>query len=70
MPGTTAKLRNTSETAGCKFASDLSFALDSGLSWSNRAGVAGRRMFDFNSCSHAAAHAVVVRGPDKGWEPL
>lgn len=57
---------NTSDTAGCKLAADISFALDSGLSFSKGAGWAGECVFGFSSCSHAAAHAAVVSGPDRG----
>lgn len=66
MPGTIAKPFNTSDTAGCKLAADISFALDSGLSFSKGAALATESVCGLNSCSHASAHAVVVSGPDRG----
>ena len=66
MPGITARPLNTSDTAGCKLAADISFALDSGLSFSKGAGLAGKSAFEVKLCSHAAAHAVVVGRSDTG----
>lgn len=66
----TAKPLNTSDTAGCKLAADISFALDSGVSFSKGAGLAGKSTVDLKFCSHAAAHAEVVGKSDRGCEPL
>ena len=66
MPGIKAKPLNTSDTAGCKLAADISFALDSELSFNTGAGLAAKSVVELRFCSHAAAHAVVIGKSDRG----